>query len=151
MTGLSRGESNRGGIYGIDYGMQSPAPWTPPVWGCFPSTTNSLVNHNLTADDLTLTDGIMVAAAGGALRATGYGVKVTGAAADVIGASGTVAWKSENEYMNVTLFGQFKFEGLIGNPYDGVTLLSVTNSSGASFSIEAMGGYGYVGTIRKYL
>lgn len=101
----------RGGVYAITYSLESAIEWTPPCWGCYPTTTNSLVNHNLSGDDLSLDDGTLVDAAGDAViyRQNGYALKLTGlgASAAETGASGTVSWPNSTAYGNIGLFCQF--------------------------------------------
>ncbi len=49
-----------GGLYALDYNMQSAVPWTLPVYGAFFMISNNLKSHLLNDDELTLGDGVLV-------------------------------------------------------------------------------------------
>lgn len=127
---------DRGGIYQIGYGLQSPVPWTPPCFGAFLTTTNDLVSHTLTGDDLDLDTGILVnyAADNAILRKNGYALKVAGTAGGDIGAYGTVSWKSASGYNSTTLFCQFR-AGAVADVFS-VIQLSDSGINSNSLSIQ---------------
>jgi len=119
----------RGGLYNIDYDIQSSLTWTPPCWGCFPTTTNSLVNHNLSGDDLTLDDGVLVdyGTDNNVLRQTGYALKMTGTAGTDTGASNSsLSWKSKYAYNSFSMFCQIR----AGEVANNLHIIQVADASG---------------------
>jgi len=104
----------RGGIYRVNYNLESPIVWTPPCFACFPSTTNSLVNHNLSGDDATLDDGAMIAYSSdtNVLRKTGYCLRLTATSGSDKGGAASVSWQSGNKYASISIFCQCRIPNL---------------------------------------
>ena len=124
-----RWRKSRGGVYDIEYNLQSPVPWTPPLFGCYPLSLNSLANHNLSGDDLAAVDGAILANAGDAaiLSLSGYALRLTGSAAQDTGASGTVSWRSGNQKNSLSLFGQIRLPAVNSELY----LISIDDGTNA--------------------
>ena len=109
-------EKKRGGVYNIDYNMESSVLWTPPCLGFFPMLTSPTVNY-LQTGNIVLSNGVFCSYAtdNRVLRKMGYALKVsdelsilqTGATVDLT----PFNWSRESEYNNLTVFCQFKFAG----------------------------------------
>ncbi len=97
-----------GGVYTIDYNLESSLPWTPPVFGAYTMADDTLNNHTLDSYELTAQDGSITSS--DILRSNGSGLKLTGdgSSTGLVGASGVVSWKRESKFNNLSLFCQFK-------------------------------------------
>ena len=128
---LERWSKRRGGIYDIDYIIESPIPWTLPTYGIYPMSANDLVNHNLSGDDLSTTDGVLTTNAtdSAVLRLNGSALKMEGdgSSSGLLGASATVDWPRGSKNNNISLFCQFMSDATLttGN----LAALEVTHSN----------------------
>lgn len=102
-------KKQRGGINDIPYNLQSPCPWTPPVYGAYLMSDDTLNNHTLQGSNLSTVDGTLVdnAASAIVLRETGSALLVTDNPATVqTGATGSISWDSGSKENSIGLFCQ---------------------------------------------
>lgn len=150
---IKRWSKRRGGIYDITYQIESPIPWTAPTYGIYPMCNNDLVNHNLSGDDLTATDGVLTtnAADSAVLRLNGSALKMEGdgSSSGLLGASATVDWKRTTKNNPITLFCQFMSDATLttGN----LAALEVTHSNNVfRLGIKPSGTGGALTYINQY-
>lgn len=100
-----------GGVFSVDYVIESPVVWTPPSFGAFLSTTNSLTNHNLSGDDINVSDGVMTlkSSDNNIIRGNGYALVVSANVGSALtGATGTVRWRASDGNPSYAIFCQFR-------------------------------------------
>lgn len=133
-------KKERGGIYDIDYNMESSVLWTPPCLGFFPMLTSPTVNY-LQTGNLVLSNGVFCTYAtdNRVLRKMGYALKVsdelsilqTGATADLT----PYNWSRSSEFNNLTVFCQFKFAGHDAMHMSRIHLVSLEYSDDCYFRL----------------
>jgi len=127
-------KKNRGGVYDIRYDIDSPLPWTLPCFGAYPMAQNNLNSHNMSGDNLSLVDGVLITDDSNTLRENGYILRLSGdgTTSALTGASGTVSWKPSSG--SLALFCQFRIPELI-SPFP-LDILSI-RSGDVGYSIYA--------------
>jgi len=104
-------KKERGGLFTIDYNFSAPCSWTPSCWGCWPSTTEDLTNHNLSGDDLTLNGASMInhSSDNNVLRKTGYAIFVSSGNEGSASNIQTLNWDATGDFdSSLTLFCQVR-------------------------------------------
>ena len=98
---LEQWAKERGGIYSVSYGLESPVPWTVPVWGCWPMAAgvDPMINFNLSGKDLETDGGHIVAhsADSNVLRLNGYAVKLSSGGSVGLSNTTNLNFKSEDD------------------------------------------------------
>jgi len=128
---IERWTKRNGGVYDITYQIESPIPWTLSTFGIYPMVTAALINHNLSGNNLTASNGSYVqnSVDASVLRLNGYALKMEGdgSSSGLLGASGTVEWVRTTKHNHITLFCQFMADAVLqtGN----LAILEVAHSS----------------------
>jgi hypothetical protein len=120
---------SRGGINNINYRLNAPVPWTPPVYGAYLMADDTLDNHTLQGSDISAVDGTLVVNGPDAnvLRLNGSALRVDSVASTIqTGASGSVEWERSSKENSISLFCQIYITG--------------TMSVGRVYFIEVAGG-----------
>ncbi len=106
-----------GGLYNINYNLQSPIPWTPPCLGAYLMSDDTLDNHNLQGDDLTASGATIVnnVTDSAVLRLNGSALRFTGSGAVKTGTTSNIEWTRSSKENPITLFCQAMVSATIAN------------------------------------